>query len=61
MNALGRGIPVIVTAKQGTTLPFDQTAIPCHFWNLETDTETNRQLLLEFIEKNIGRPALVTT
>jgi hypothetical protein len=58
--ALGRGIPVIVTAKEGTTLPFDQQAIPCHFWNLETDAETNRKLLLEFIEKNIGRPPLVT-
>lgn len=58
--ALGRGIPVIITAKGGTTLPFDQNAIPCHFWNLEVDIESNRRLLLDFIEKNIGRPALVT-
>lgn len=58
--ALGHGVPVIVTAKEGTTLPFDQQAIPCHFWNLETDAATNRKLLLEFIEKNIGRPPLVT-
>jgi nucleoside 2-deoxyribosyltransferase len=58
--ALGHGIPVIVTAQEGTVLPFDQHAIPCHFWNLENDTKTNRKLLLEFIEKNIGRPPLVT-
>jgi len=58
--ALGRGIPVIVTAKEGTTLPFDQNAIPCHFWNVETEAKTSKQALLEFIEKNIGRPPLVT-
>lgn len=59
-HALGCGIPVIVTAKEGTTFPFDQSAIPCHFWNLKTDTETNIRKLLEFIEKNIGRPPLVS-
>jgi hypothetical protein len=58
--ALGHGIPVIVTAQEGTILPFDQHAIPCHFWNLGTDVEANRKLLLEFIEKNIGRPSSVT-
>lgn len=58
--ALGHGISVIVTAKEGTVLPFDQHDIPCHFWSLEIGTETNRRLLLEFIEKNIGRPPLVT-
>lgn len=57
--ALGHGIPVIVTAKEGTALPFDQNAIPCHFWNLDVDAKTNRLLLLEFVEKNIGRPPLV--
>jgi hypothetical protein len=57
--ALRCGIPVIVTAKEGTTLPFDQSAIPCHFWNLEIDIETNVRTLIEFIEKNIGRPPLV--
>jgi hypothetical protein len=59
--ALGRGIPVIVTAKEGTVLPFDQNAIPCHFWNLDLGVEANRQLLLAFVEKNVGRPPLVTT
>jgi hypothetical protein len=57
--ALRCGIPVIVTAKEGTALPFDQSAIPCHFWNLEAATETNVRTLLEFIEKNIGRPPLI--
>ncbi len=57
--ALGRGIPVIVTGMKGTALPFDQHAIPCHFWDLGTDTEVNKQLLLQFIESNIARPPLV--
>jgi hypothetical protein len=58
--ALGCGIPVIVTAKEGTVLPFDQSAIPCHFWGLTSDPKTGIQKLLEFMEKNIGRPPLVT-
>jgi len=58
--ALGCGIPVIVTAKEGTALPFDQSAIPCHFWRGEADAKINIQELLVFIEKNIGRPPLVS-
>jgi hypothetical protein len=58
--ALGCEVPVIVTAMQGTVLPFDQSAIPCHFWNLNADAATNIRKLLEFIEKNIGRPPLVS-
>ena len=57
--AFGLGIPVIVTAKRGTVLPFDQNAIPTHFWTLETSIESNRKLLSGFIEKNIDRPHLV--
>lgn len=59
--ALGNRIPSIVTAQEGTVLPFDQNAIPCHFWNLGSGTETNRRRLLEFIEKNIGRPPIVAS
>lgn len=59
--ALGCRIPAIVTAQEGTVLPFDQNAIPCHFWNLASGTETNRHKFLEFIEKNIGRPPVVAS
>jgi hypothetical protein len=58
--ALGCGIPAIVTAKEGTILPFDQGAIPCQFWDLNNDPKTDIQNLLEFMEKNIGRPPLVS-
>jgi hypothetical protein len=57
--ALGCGIPVIVIAKEETTLPFDQSAIPCHFWIPGSDPNTGIQGLLDFMEKNIGRPPLV--
>ena len=58
--ALGREIPVIVTAQAGTHLPFDQGAIPTYFWALESGIARNQQLLLEFIEKNLPRPSIVT-
>lgn len=57
--ALGRGNSVIVMAQEGTVLPFDQSAIPTHFWSLESSTASNRRLLLEFIERNLDRPPIV--
>jgi hypothetical protein len=59
--ALGRGNSVIVMAQRGTILPFDQSAIPTHFWSLDSSIESNRGLLLEFIEKNLDRPPIVVT
>jgi hypothetical protein len=58
--ALGCGVHVIVTAQRGTVLPFDQSAIPCHFWDSTNDPKSRIQLLLEFTERNIGRPPLVS-
>jgi hypothetical protein len=58
--ALGCKIPVIVTAREGTVLPFDQSAIPCHFWNLESSAEKNTHSLLDFVDRNIGRPPLIS-
>jgi hypothetical protein len=57
--ALGRGPRVIVTARQGAPLPFDQQAIPCFFWNPATQTRELKQLFLDFIAKNLNRPTLV--
>jgi nucleoside 2-deoxyribosyltransferase len=59
--ALGVGIPVIVTAEQGAALPFDQSAIPTHFWTIEATKESNQERLSEFIEKNLDRPPIVVT
>jgi ATP nucleosidase Cap17-like, N-terminal len=57
--ALGAGIPVVVTAQQGTVLPFDQSAIPTLFWSIKATKESNQQQLLKFIEKNLDRPSIV--
>ena len=58
--ALGRGARVIVTAKQGTLLPFDQQAIPCFFWTPGTSTSELERDFAVFIGKNLNRPPLVT-
>ena len=57
---LGRGTRAIVTAKQGTSLPFDQQAIPCFFWKPETPTnELKGEFAAAFIRKNLNRLSLV--
>jgi hypothetical protein len=53
------GSRVIVTAEEGTPLPFDQNAIPCHFWREGDLDNRRRDDLIEFWRKNIDRPALV--
>jgi hypothetical protein len=57
--ALARTIPAIVTAAIGTVLPFDQNAIPCHFWDPETGKDLSIRKLLEFIAQNLERPPLI--
>ena len=58
--ALGRGARIIVTAKQGTSLPFDQQAIPCFFWPPGTPASQLEHDFVSFIGKNLNRAALVT-
>jgi hypothetical protein len=57
--ALGRATRVIVTAEDGTQLPFDIDAIPCHFWNPSLKAEAQQEELRVFWKKNIDRPPLV--
>lgn len=57
--ALGRPTRVIVTARLGTELPFDQQAIPCFFWDLACGHADLRPRLSVFIDKNLTRPPLV--
>jgi hypothetical protein len=58
--ALGTGNRVLITAEEGTKLPFDQIMIPCHFWK-SGDPTAEQKALVEFWEKNIGRPPIVKT
>ncbi len=57
--ALGTQNRVLVTAEEGTTLPFDQQMIPCHFWKPAAPVADRRKALIEFWEKYINRPPIV--
>jgi hypothetical protein len=57
--ALGRPIRVIMTAEEGTKVPFDTDAVPCHFWKPAlADVERQEELRI-FWRKNIDRPPLI--
>jgi hypothetical protein len=57
--ALGRALRVICTAENGTSLPFDQTAIPCHFWKDDEPDEARKEGLRAFWSQYIDRAPLV--
>lgn len=50
---------VLITAKQGTKLPFDTQALPCHFWRDDLDESSRRASFQDFWRRNINRPRLV--
>jgi hypothetical protein len=57
--ALGRPLPVIFTAMEGTVLPFDTQAVPTFFWKRdETDVERKRKFL-EHWRLYVNRPSIV--
>jgi nucleoside 2-deoxyribosyltransferase len=57
--ALGQGKKVIITAANGTTLPFDINAIPCFFWRSSDDWKEIARYFEEFMRLNISRGPLV--
>jgi hypothetical protein len=57
--ALGNATRVIVTAEEGTKLPFDQEMIPCHFWKPANSVLDRKKALVEFWRKHINRPPIV--
>ncbi len=57
--ALGREMRVVCTAEEGTPLPFDQGAIPCHFWNSAQPDVDRRADLHMFWSQNATRSSLV--
>jgi hypothetical protein len=58
--AFGLTKKVLLTAKEGTKLPFDSSAIPCYFWNPDSPIQDQQESLLEFWNKNINRPPLIS-
>jgi hypothetical protein len=57
--ALARGVPVVLTAREGTSLPFDPDKIPCHFWGTETAAAEGPAALRRYWDTHGGRPPLV--
>jgi hypothetical protein len=57
--ALGTQNRVLVTAEEGTNLPFDQQMIPCHSWKPADPIADRKKALIDFWEKNINRPPVV--
>lgn len=57
--ALGRAQRVIVTAQKGTRLPFDTSAIDCHFWAGDADDAARIAGFENYWRDNIDRPPLV--
>jgi len=55
---LGRAAPTIVTARNGTSLPFDAHAVPCCFWNPTGDPGARAADLQQFWRNNIARAHL---
>ncbi|MGH8580192.1 MAG: hypothetical protein ACREVK_08765 [Gammaproteobacteria bacterium] len=57
--ALGRPLRVICTAERGTKLPFDQSAVPCYFWQDDEPDEKKTAALRAFWEQYINRAPIV--
>ena len=57
--ALARPLRVLCTAEQGTNLPFDQSAIPCHFWKDGEPEEGRKESFRVFWSQYIEREPLV--
>lgn len=58
--AFGEKKKVLPTAKKGTNLPFDQNAIPCHFWDPSLSIEEQQKSFSEFWIKNIDRLPIIS-
>lgn len=57
--ALARRIRVLCTAERGTRLPFDQNAIPCHFWTNDESDDARTEGLQAFWSQYIDRAPVV--
>jgi len=57
--AWGRSRRVILTAKKGTTLPFDSKMFECYFWEDGIPDDLRLRQLKEYWHRNVNRPALV--
>lgn len=58
---LGRPLPTLITARKETSLPFDTSTMPVHFWNPGSPSDDRKRLFLEHWERCVNRPPLVRT
>jgi hypothetical protein len=58
--SLGRSIPTMMTAREGTEFPFDVETLPGHRWSTEHSLEDRRREFLTYWRANLNRPSLVT-
>lgn len=56
--ALGAGLPTIITAADGTHLPFDTQAMPCLFWRPDDPVDQRRTALGQFWRTHVARRPL---
>ncbi|WP_079436497.1 hypothetical protein [Zoogloea sp. LCSB751] len=59
--ALGRGLPTILTAKEGTERPFDIYSLPGHHWKTTGSTEERREAFRKHWNAIKNRPPIVST
>lgn len=59
--ALGRGLPTMVTAREGANLPFDITTFAGHHWKANGSADDRRRVFREHWNAIRNRPTLVPT
>ena len=57
--ALARNRRVIITAKEGTRLPFDPDKLPTHFWSPMQTVEEGQDTFRAWLESHMDMPPLV--
>jgi len=57
--AFGRGLPVLITAQEGTRVHFDAQMTEYYAWSSSGDDEERRAGFREYWQRNIERPPLV--
>lgn len=57
--ALGRPLPTLITARNGTSLPFDASTMPVHFWSPTSQSSERRRLFIDYWRRCLDRPPLV--
>lgn len=57
--ALARHRRVIISAMQGTKLPFDPDKLPTHFWETDQPPEVAKDAFHAWLERHIDMPPLV--